>query len=490
MRTLAFMFVAAAGCSLAVDTTVTQCSIEADCDHFGSHPSCQRGVCVASGLGPPGCFFGAPDAQSEFANQCTTSQTFEFDNCARLHACDAQSIAAVFEKTAPPPDLGTVPAPIINEPMPTVSCTEVAPNRIYVTGSTNLPPLIEAVQRSLHVARPPYVAVFAPQTSCKGAASILDPDVSKHVVKNVANNYAFYYDTDGTQQFCLLDPAGNTVDIGESDVYPESCNYQIADNTADYLGPIQAVTVVVPSASKQITISAEAAHLVFGAGGDSGRALPWSDPHYYFTRGPGTGTMQLAARGISLDPATVWGIDRLSAANLAASLEAVDPILAERAIGLLSSDFADRSRKNLRVLAFQQRGQLHAYLPDSSAARFDKSNVRDGHYPIWGAIHLMAATQSGVPSEAARALIMRLTVPKLELEMVAAIIKSGFVPSCAMKVNHASELGPLTTFTPEFGCGCFYDHEVNGKTPCAVCGGPGDCPSSAPACNYGYCEAQ
>jgi hypothetical protein len=102
----------------------------------------------------------------------------------------------------------------------------------------------------------------------------------------------------------------------------------------------------------------------------------------------------------------------------------------------------------------------------------------------------MAATQNSVPSDAARALITRLTVPKLDREMVSAIIESGFVPSCAMKVNHASELGPLTRFKPEFGCGCFYDHEVTHKTSCTLCGGPGDCPTSAPACNYGYCEAQ
>ena len=102
----------------------------------------------------------------------------------------------------------------------------------------------------------------------------------------------------------------------------------------------------------------------------------------------------------------------------------------------------------------------------------------------------MAETQNGVPSDAARALLTRLTVPKLDREMVAAIIESGFVPSCAMKVNHSSELGPLTAFKPDFGCGCFYDHEVNGKTSCAPCNGPGDCLSSAPACNYGYCEVQ
>jgi hypothetical protein len=486
----AWLLAAAGGCSLAVDTSVTQCSANTDCERFGGHPVCQDGVCVPSGLGPPGCFSDKPVEPSDFANQCTTAQFFEFDNCGRLGLCDAGALAAAFTTSAPPRDVGTIPAPIFSQPVPAVSCNSVAPNRIYVTGSTNLPPLIKAVQPLLYADDPPYVAVFAPQTSCKGAGAILDPDPSRHLIKNAPNNYAFYYDTAGAQRFCLLDPEGNTVDVGESDVYPASCNYDIVADTADYLGPIQAITFVVPAGSHEIAISAEAAHLIFGAGGDNGRVRPWSDARYYFTRSAGTGTVQLVARTIAVDPAQVWGIDRLSAANLVVSMEAVDPGVAVNAIGLLSSDFADRSRANLAVLAFQQRGQVHGYLPDSTATSFDKANVRDGHYPIWGAIHLLAATQNGVPSDAARALITRLTVPRLERATVAAIIEAGFVPSCAMTVDHDSELGRLTTFQPEFGCGCFYDHEVRGRTSCTACGGPGDCPSSAPACNYGYCEVQ
>ena len=489
MRSL-ILVSALAGCSLAVDTNITQCTVDADCDHFGSHPSCQAGVCVSSGLGPPNCFFGTPSAASDFANQCTTAQTFQFDNCARLNMCDDAALAGALTTNIAPVDLGSIPPPVNPQPTPTVDCSAVSPNIIYITGSTNLPPLIKAVQPLLSAGTPPYTAVFAPQTSCKGAAAILDPDTSKHVIKNVANNNAFYYDSSGTQQFCLLDTNGNTVDIGESDVYPASCAYSVVSNTADYLGPIQAITMVVPSASTQTVISAEATHLVFGAGGDIGRATPWSDPHYYFTRSSGTGTTQLVARAATVDPLMVWGIDRLSAQNLVASMEAIDPSVAESVIGLLSSDFADRGRANLRELAFQQHGQTYGYLPDSNVDGFDKANVRDGHYPIWGAIHLLAATSNGVPSQAASALITQFTVPKLDPALVSAIIESGFVPSCAMKVNHTSELGALVAFKPAFGCGCFYDEKVNNKTSCTPCGGPGDCPSTAPACNYGYCEAQ
>src|SRR6185295_17836691 len=194
----------------------------------------------------------------------------------------------------------------------------------------------------------------------------------------------------------------------------------------------------------QVAISAEAAHTVFAAGGNGGRAMPWTDDQYYFTRGAGTGTTILPSMAIKLDPTRWWGIDRLSATNLVASMVAVDPTAAERTIGVLSSDFADKNRGNLRTLAFQQAGQKFGYLPDSTKDSFDKANVRDGHYPIWGAIHLMAATASGgAPSPAASALISQLVASMLKQPVLTAIVAAGFVPACAMTVTHDAEVGQL-----------------------------------------------
>jgi hypothetical protein len=481
---------ATTGCSLLVDTSTTQCSTDTDCEHFGTHPSCQAGVCVDSGLGPPGCFFGTPNAQADFANQCTTAETLQFDNCMRLGMCDASALDAAYTTNLTPSGLGSIPPPVNNQPTPTVPCNALGQTPIYITGSTNLPPLIKAVQPLLYASNPSYVAVFAPQTSCKGAAAILDPDPTKHVVKNVVNSNAIYYDSTGTQQFCLLDAAGNTVDIGESDVFPASCGYSLAANTADYAGPILTITMVVPSQSKQTAISAEAAHLMFGAGGNNMVTTPWVDANFYFTRSSGTGTTQLVARSTGVDPNMFWGIDRLSAGNLVASMETIDPSVSEKTIGILSADFADKARANLRELAFQQRGQTYGYFPDSNLDSLDKKNVRDGHYPIWGAIHLMTATTSGVPSQTAGAFLGQFTVPKLDPQLVDGIIESGFVPPCAMKVNRTTELGPLSVFKPPFGCSCFYDKQVNGKTSCTACTTASDCSGATPACNYGYCEAQ
>jgi hypothetical protein len=218
--------------------------------------------------------------------------------------------------------------------------------------------------------------------------------------------------------------------------------------------------------------------------------VPWTDPHYYFVRSSGTGTTQLPSRAINVDPTAWWGLDRLSAGNVVDSMKAIDPSVAERAIGLLSSDFADDNRDNLRELAFQQRGQKFAYLPDSTPVSTDKANVRDGHYPIWGAIHFLAATDNGVPSAAARALVNQFIVPKLDETLVSAIIDAGFVPPCAMKVTHTMEVGALTTFQPPFGCSCFYENQVNHTSTCKTCSSPAECPTATPACNYGFCEKQ
>lgn len=63
-------------------------------------------------------------------------------------------------------------------------------------------------------------------------------------------------------------------------------------------------------------------------------------------------------------------------------------------------------------------------------------------------------------------------------------------PAPAPSAPAPSSTPPTAVRKPEFGCGCFYDHEVNGRTSCAVCGDPGDCPSRAPSCNDGYCGVQ
>jgi hypothetical protein len=478
-----------AGCSALVDRG-DQCRKDADCAAFGNHPLCKAGVCVSSGLGPAGCFFGNPQSETEFANACGAAQCTPFDNCGRLQIC--RSGDPVSTPLLAPANLGTVPSLVNAQPMPAISCADPSrPNIIYATGSTNFPPLLHAVAPLLAEKDPPYTVVFQPQTSCKGAGAMFEGDASKRMIKDIPNNWAFFYDGAGAKHYCLLHPEGDPVDVGESDVFAETCGYQPKPGVVgDYAGPIQAITFVVPAGSNERSISAEAAHLVFGAGGGQGAVAPWTDPRLYFVRSAGTGTIQLTSRAIAVPPGAWWGIDRLSSDNLRDSMEGVDPSSAEQAIGVLSSDFADKARANLRVLAFQGTGQSCGYLPDSSPTSFDKANVRDGHYPIWGPIHLYAATSNGVPSAGADALVTRFAVPRLDGQLLDAIIDSGYIPACAMRVRRQEEMGPLMSYQPQFGCGCYFEDRVNARGTCSACAGPGDCPASRPACNYGFCEIQ
>ncbi|WNG56361.1 hypothetical protein F0U59_17520 [Archangium gephyra] len=89
---LAVLLLACTGCSLVVDANANQCVTDADCVTLDSAAICQEGVCVPSGLGPPGCFLGEPSSEEQFLNRCTNSQCIPFDNCARLGLCNGAAL--------------------------------------------------------------------------------------------------------------------------------------------------------------------------------------------------------------------------------------------------------------------------------------------------------------------------------------------------------------------------------------------------------------
>jgi hypothetical protein len=251
------------------------------------------------------------------------------------------------------------------------------------------------------------------------------------------------------------------------------------------------MTFVVPSTSPETSISAEMAHVVFGLGNSDTMAAPYLTPSLYFVRNSGSGTQQMMARAIGVDATKWWGKDRGSSGNVRDQLEAVAPVDSSQAIGILSTDFADPERSRLRILAFQGTDQTCGYYPDSTLFDRDKRNVRDGHYSIWGPEHFFAQVTGGLPSPAAAAFVTRFSTPRLDQSLLDAIIKSGLVPTCAMTVHRTEEMGPISSFSPEFQCGCYFEASVPGgaaPASCQKCGGPGDCPAAKPACNNGYCE--
>lgn len=481
-------------CSIILDPQSNQCHVDADCLKFGGHPACEAGVCVATGLGPEGCISNAPTTQLDYLNACSISKCVPFDNCARLGICsESTPLPGTVDPSNP------VIPPLVNmvaEPM--MPCSAGGANVIYLFGSADFGPLLQAVQPSLSANNPPYRAVFQGSSSCNGVSSVFD--ATKRLMKDPANpmngGWAFYFDDNGNQVNCKLDPAGTTIDIGISDLYAPTCSpaFVPGGNVAEYLGPVVPFVLSVPSTSPEQSISVEAAHMLFGSGGKappgSGLkdATPWTDPTSYSIRNSGAASTVLTALLSDVPRAKFWGIDRLSTDNLRDALLASTTVNAS--IGILSIDYNDKNRGNLKALYLQSKGQLCGYQPDSSPTTYDKSNVRDGHYPLWGYVHFFTPLgPGGVPSVGASAMVLRFRVPRIEQDLLDKMIAASLIPQCAMKVARTTEVGDYSAKTG-FQCGCYFDFKTKNKTSCQTCNISEDCPSDHPACNYGYCEAQ
>jgi len=295
---------------------------------------------------------------------------------------------------------------------------------------------------------------------------------------------------------CLLGSGGVAVDIGESEIAQDTCGPPAnpQDSVGESLGPILPIIFVVPKLSSQKVISAAAAQQVFGGGQG---VPPWEDPRFLYIRGAGTATLRLAAKAIGLQPNQFWGTDQGSAAAMAANLGGLTTVGdANAALGMIGSDYYDQpeNRNLLKALGFQANGQSCAYLPDSTLNTFDKINVRDGHYPLWGRIHFFAARSGGGFSSPAAAMFLKLFAsPVLDAEIFVALIKAGFVPACAMKVTRTEELGDFTyADPPRVNCTCAFEAQVDAPLEpyCKTCTSNDDCMSDRPLCRYGYCERE
>jgi hypothetical protein len=498
----------AGACSVFVDHTADQCRTDADCAKFANHPTCQNGVCLSSGLGPPGCFYGMPQTSDQFLNACTTATCIPFDNC-QHGLCDAD--AGVL---TPPPtaDAGTADAGAGTDAgsssLPGCMDPVARPQVIYLTGSSNFP-LLLAKLGPLIIRNTGYTPVYQVSSSCGGVRSIFSVQAKDHFIADPPtgsiNPVATYVTPNGTLLPCSLGGTGTggvRVDVGESDIFSTTCAGFGAPggDVGEYLGPIQAMLFVVPSTSSQKAISAEMARAVFGRGGAQGLTQPWVTPTLYFVRNASTGTQQMIGGAIGVPADQFWGVDRGSARNVAALLTVLssgaDHTSAEQAIGILSNDYYDADRGNLTALAFQAFNQSCGYLPDSTAFKTDKRNVRDGHYPIWGPLHFFANIAQGIPtSAAAQAFVSVVAEPEPGRDLLDAYIDAGLVPSCAMSVKRATDLGPLSAYVPPVMCGCHFEARLAGADApppagCTPCMTASECTDPAlPACRLGYCEA-
>ena len=510
---------------------------------------------------PPDACATAPTSKPQFESACTSGACTPFPNATRNPRCDAGGTACpeaprltpplpgadagatdagqggtdaaddgddAAPADAAPPDAGPPPPPDCSTLTLGPAGGALPATFIYATGSTAIQPYVARVAQVLEDLGIATV-IYLGAGSCLGVDAILQGYPLKTNGKT-----ATYYDPNlsagGAVQSgtCTVDLPAKVPDLGISDVFPTTCDPQLVTsglpgNVRDFSGPVQVMELVVPATSTQTSISAEASYMVWGFGGGSG-VSPWTDPSFLLQRSATSGTENMVGAAIGLPPAVyAWsGIKNAGSTNVVAAITNVTrgllvdggvpaaPLTQENVdstLGILASDVADGNRQVLKPLAFQDVGQTCGWFPDSTQTSFDKKNVRDGHYPIWGPSHFIAYVDAnGNPvnprvKELIDALNGEDTRVLAHLDIVQFYATSHVVPACAMHVSRASDGQDYSPFAPPTSCSCYYDLAATGQVDpakCVSCKSSADCaaaPDGARSCvlafgipPVGFCE--
>jgi ABC-type phosphate transport system substrate-binding protein len=477
------------------------------------------------GIGGRPCWACAPTNKSELENACTGAQSFPYDNSGLgldggvPPIPDAASDGGDSSPTdASPTDASATDASATDASVTDASVTDSGAtdagtppppcsslsggNVIYAVGSSAVTLFLGQIAQQLENQSTPVSVVYQSAGSCVGVSTMVSGTPLKGNALYWDSNTGIDPTTPAGQHTCALDAAGVAADIGFSDVFAESCQDFPSGFPPPFLsndfGPIQTMTIdVASSTDPSITsISAEAAYLVFGFGGSGGHAVkPWTAPSTYYIRKPSSGTETMIGKAIQL-PSIEWiGVQEASSSAVLAALEAAGMTGAPGAIGILSADYADPNSAFIRELAFQDRGQVAGFLPDSSRGAHDKQNVRDGHYPIWGPLHMFARldASSGNPTKTSVQLlenIIRGDISLASLDIVSLYAGNSLIPSCAMSVSRKDDGGEISPSKPTKSCNCKFLAATKSARPasCKTCSGASDCTTAGTACNFGYCE--
>jgi hypothetical protein len=393
-----------------------------------------------------------------------------------------------------------------------VDCSDLAAKGsvVYVTGSSAAKPYLQQIARQL--AEQSVYLVYTSTGSCVGVDAIVNATpLRTGSAPAPAASATYWENASSSGKGCDLPADGVTGDIGISDVFAQTCpGFELTNldsfQVRDAHGPIQTMTFAVPASSPHTEISARAAYLVFGLGKDGdvldadARTPIWNDESFVFQRNASSGTQALIAAAIGVPSASFRGKPHKSSDELANDLLAagVTQESAKQAIGILAADYIDTQslRAQIRVLAYQDSQQACAVYPDSTAGARDKQNVRDGHYPLWGPLHLLYKVDgSGAPTNVANRQQILDIVGYLSgskalpngVRLIDVYGQSGLVPECAMRVSRSKDGGNIEPFAPVNPCSCLFEAVATGATECKPCSVRGDCESDE-TCSFGYCE--
>lgn len=361
------------------------------------------------------------------------------------------------------------------------------PNPVVVAGTPALEPLVSKIAKLLqHLDSQPMTVLWQLNSSCGGVEAVaLDTLPAACAPGACITGKAKFWPLDPqaqTPKICDLPPGGLKVDLALSDVFPATCPAFGGNAPAgilDTLGPVSPYALVMAKQLGENAMHAEEGHFVFGAGQPLA-VKPWTQANAIFLLGDKDAGQLILGPRIKV-PSGQW-----RGKPVANPEELVAGLLSEpmAGIGILPTTLADARRSNLRILAFQALGQHGAFYPDRRGTSFDKQNVRDGHYPLWGFLHTILRADPANPTQPKSQNGARLRDILLARTQVAGQdvlpmqISAGLVPQCAMRVTRASDAASLAPFTPAESCHCYFEKNVpadptapNGRIGCQPCDG-------------------
>ena len=417
-----------------------------------------------------------------------------------------------------------------------VTCADViAQNNlthvIFGAGGSAITPTLAKVAYLLTKANPPINVFYADPGAQAGYDQFKDGTAGK-----TAAPFKYWRAeadlTAATPPTCTAtDPiAGQAIDFGTTGGTLNLFGETLPSGIGSFTGPAQGVNLIVPNASTETSISTQALYFVFGFGnatelGGATNPIPWIDKSYIIQR-KSTSFVQQFVRGTIQTlggPAANFPADFANASTQTAvhaldgkdsNQGTVDSLVwaagqgkAQQAIGFTSGPTADKNRASVRALAYQHTGQNAGYWPDSTPDAFDKINIRTGQYYLWDVnqffVKVTGANAHPTLDQITNADLKKFvgyfsgqTPSPAEADVDRAIVETGSIPLCAMRVTREGDFGALSCYAPPVPCGCYFESIVNKKADvCDACVVDQDCnptgtkASDARACHHGYCEA-
>jgi hypothetical protein len=374
------------------------------------------------------------------------------------------------------------------------------PNPVVVTGAAAAEPLITNVARLLQRNdAQPLTVIWKLTTSCTGVESVVLDKTSSCSGSMGACVYgqAKFWTLDPQDKepkTCELDSAGTHVDLAISDVMPSTCPSFPGAKLPDMMitaGPVTTYALTMSRNASEAAMHASEAHFVFTRGKDA-NVRPWlNDNTLFLLGGNDAGQLLVSLRASIKQPSSWRGKLLASPDEVILNLQSDPPT----AIGILPTTITDPRRGEVRTLAFQAIGQHGAYFPDRKSTTFDKQNVRDGHYPLWGYLHTVLRRDIANPTlpksvNGGRLSEILLGNAQVAMQDVMPMhVAAGLVPQCAMRVSRSMDGGPMAPFAHADPCHCWFEKNVPGGTlGCTEC--PDGLTCAIGKCRRKFCEVQ